>query len=325
VEFNLKYYIYNYPKPTGSMLINPIRYSLLTFDRILEQFWILIQLTKDFSIFNNIQLAAVLSIVSFIIWAINKKNWQAIIFILALVVFSNFRNSPLYSEETDYQIGLYLFSIVMLTIVFFPKLKIAIDKSQDLVKKITFVFFFFILSYYWTGAGITWAGKWEEKMFDKYMGTMPLIYDRPEIASIVNQLLTPDDYVWIGPFHFEEMFFVKAKAASKYTIILPEFRLSEDIKSQLMSDIKTNKPKIIFLDQRYFVRGSSPEQMADYFISYLREEYVNLDEALAVSVFKLMPGEDYAYNMDMHWWFRKNVADEMIEKIQPFSYIVESY
>ena len=43
------------------------------------------------------------------------------------------------------------------------------------------------------------------------MGTAPIIYNRPQIAQYVNALVSPEDYVFIGPFDFEELFYLNTK------------------------------------------------------------------------------------------------------------------
>ena len=78
-------------------------------------------------------------------------------------------------------------------------------------KKAALSVLYITLLLYWIATPIYFAMKMEQKFFPKYMGTAPIIYNRPQIAQYVNALVSPEDYVFIGPFDFEELFYLNTK------------------------------------------------------------------------------------------------------------------
>jgi hypothetical protein len=109
------------------------------------------------------------------------------------------------------------------------------------------------------------------------MGEYPLIYDRPALAPIINAVVEKDDYMWIGPFDFEDLFYAKGKLPSKYHILLPAMA-KNDMAQTLLQDIQRTQPKIIIFDWHLFILGNAPRDYAPEFEEYLNNNYIRLLE-----------------------------------------------
>jgi hypothetical protein len=118
---------------------------------------------------------------------------------------------------------------------------------------------FLLLSAYTLFTGFFLFNTWFTKAYDKYMGTAPLIYDRPVVAPVINSIVSPQDYMWIGPFAFQELFYANGQLPSKYHILIPDMGQSQTIENSILSDFNTHKPKVIYFDKTYFILGSSTD------------------------------------------------------------------
>ena len=314
IEFNAKYYVYNYPKEPGSMRINPIRYAWVVSDKFLTQYWVLARTILGFGLEYPMNTALATTVIFALVWMLMKKKWMMAVYLLTVVIFGNMRGEPLNSAERDYQSAVYTFSTLILTVYFAPRLIKSLNLEKKQAVGLVLKSMFLILLIYWVAGSFRLITKFEEKVFGKYMGLKPLIYDRPEIAPVLNQILDKDDYAWIGPFHFEEMFYIKSRLASNYTILLPEFRFDTGIQKEILADIEKTKPKIISADRHYFIRGSNIDMHAKYFMEYLDENYINLaeyeSEGKKIKVLGLNP--NLYFTMDRDFYLRKEEADAMV-------------
>jgi hypothetical protein len=314
IEFNTKYYVYNYPKEPGSMKINPVRYAWIVSDKFLTQYWVLGRTILGFGLEYPMNTALATTVIFALGWMLMKKKYMMAFYLLMVVIYGNMRGEPLTSAERDYQSAVYIFSTLMLTVYFAPRLIKSINLEKKQAVGLVFKTMFLVLLIYWAAGSFRLITKFEEKVFGKYMGLKPLIYDRPEIAPVLNQILDEDDYAWIGPFHFEEMFYIKSRLASNYTILLPEFRFDAGIQKEILADIEETKPKIISADRHYFIRGSNIDMHAQYFMEYLGENYINLAqyerEGKKIKVLGLNP--NLYFTMDRDFYLRKEEADAMV-------------
>jgi hypothetical protein len=156
------------------------------------------------------------------------------------------------------------------------------------------------------------------------MGKQAMIYDRPQIAPIINMTLTRDDYTWIGPFEFEELFYTKIKNTSQYQIFNPGMGRSEKIQNGLISDFEKNKPKMIWFDKRFYILGENPEKYGRPFIDYINSHYTTIydyrrDDSKFVSVKPI----DQRTDIETKLYIRLENTDEIIDKLTSLGIIHE--
>lgn len=276
ITFNQKYYIYNYPRPEGSTDINPIRYAIVIAQNFQDHFSSLLIQAKSFNFSFPFNISLAVGSASLIIFLLIKKRFDLALLLWVILTFANARSNPLTSSETDYQSSVYIMISIFVICFFISEVYEELKKDIDYPKKLILSSMLLIVGIYGLFNFTFLVRKFSEKTYDKFMGFQATIYDRPRIAPIVNSLVAPADYAWIGPFEFEELFYLNAQIPSKYMILLPAFGSAPEIQQKMLSDFQKNPPKIIYFDKRFFILGRSPEMYAQFFLDYLNKNYITL-------------------------------------------------
>ena len=275
VILNQKYYIYNYPgSPNGT--INPVRYAIVIFHNFYYSFTSLLFQIKDFNFGFPFNITLAISNVALVGYLFLRRHYMLAIFLILSLVFANARSSPLESSEKDYQASVYIMISLFSMCFFLLRAFVDLRKEDDYVKKVILTFFFVSVGVY-SFFNIEFIfGRFEDKVFQKYMGNKPLIYDRPELAPLANKIVGSNDYVWIGPLNFKEYLYIDAKIPTKYHFLIPAMGRSEEIKIEIINEFMKNKPKIIFFDKHVSILGSNSQEYAGFFLDFLRENYLTL-------------------------------------------------
>lgn len=317
IEYNGRYYIYNYPKPEGSLRVNPIRYAVVIAYEFYNNFHVLVTRIGDFGFDFPLNVTFAVANLAMIIILIYRRKYMVGLILIMLMIYSNVRSNPLDFGEKDYQSAVYanmsLFNIGISLLV----LKEELDKKGiSYSARVIFTTTFIVLGAYTLPSTIFSIRKFNEKVYGKYMGISPLIYDRPEIAPVFNAVLDEKDYMWIGPFHFEEMFYIEAKPASKYHILLPEFGIIDEVQKELISDLRRNQPRLIWFDIRYSVRNSFPTNYGQFLIDYLKQDYIALIDYVDDNVqYKSVKSITTYYDPEVHLFIRRDKIQEVVQSL----------
>lgn len=156
------------------------------------------------------------------------------------------------------------------------------------------------------------------------MGTMPLIYDRPQIAPIINAIVDKSEYAWIGPFEYEDLLYMHAQLPSKYHVLLYGVGVSDIIRDEMMRDFNQNKPVVIYFDKDFSYFGSKIANYARPFIDFLNENYttINLYKEENVKYQSLAPIHDAdKVNIKTKLYIRKDRAEQIVSKLLAKNYI----
>jgi len=173
-----------------------------------------------------------------------------------------------------------------------------------------------LLGIYQIALFLLFVDKWQDKTYRKYMGTQALIYDRPTIAAALNDLIPKNEHYLIAPFDFENQIYMKSKPATKYIVILPGMDKSERIQSEVLADLKKNKPKILVFNTELSIYQAYPGQFLQNFI---KEEYINL-AAMGVPCNGFNTKQKWYgdYDFERHFFLDKSKKDtiwnQMLEK-----------
>lgn len=276
IVFNSKYYIYNYPRPEGSVNINPIRFAIMIAHDFYFNMYGLLANAKDFNFTFPFNGALAVADVSLIVILLLNRQYSILIFVLLMLIYANARSNPLNSRDTDYQSSVYIILSMANTAFLLPYLYNLLSKPVEMGKKVISGFLLILVMIYAFFGSVFLFARFSNKVFEKYMGKTPLIYDRPQLSPILNQLIIDDDYMWIGPFEFEELYYAKGKLPSKFHILIPGMGKATYLQDQMVADFTKNKPKIMMFDQRFFILGSSPEMFANIFMKFVHENYITL-------------------------------------------------
>lgn len=317
IIFNSKYYIYNYPHPEGSSRINPVRFAIIIANEFINAFSGLLVNAKDLNFNYPFNSALALANVAVLVWLLFFGQFNLAIFVFLILIFTNARSNPLTSKETDYQSAVYIMISMTNFILIIPYFYNLLNKNLVLGKKIVFGFLFIILCIYGVFTMLFLFRKFEEKAFNKYMGKAPLIYDRPQLAPIMNKLVSNNDYMWIGPFEFEELFYARGKVPSRFHILIPGMGKAPEIQQAFLVDFQKNKPKVIIFDRRFFILGKSPEMYAQFFLDFLQANYITLydyranDGSMYISVNPVNERVD----IETKLYISKDNINEVIDKM----------
>lgn len=325
IRFNTQYYIYNYPRAAGDTHINPLRYAIVIAHLFYTDFSILLQGALKFEFAFPINTTLAVGSVGTIIFLFLKRKIRLGLLILLLIIYANARSNPLKSAETDYQSAVYI--MISLANVFFvlPALYRSISSPvTPVAKKYLYGVLLIIISIYSFYSFIFIVRKYEDKMFLKYMGQAALVYDRPEIAPILNRVLSPDDSVYIGPFEFEELFYTNVKLATKYQILIPGMGHSPDVQAKIIQELSKNKPKIIVFDKNFYILGNRAGTYGQFLLDYLKENYVlamDYREGNVRYTSTFGRGISSRLDIDANFYLRKDVAHEVMVKMEKYNFV----
>jgi hypothetical protein len=310
-------YVYNYPRPEGSTTINPIRFAIVIAHDFVQNYHGLITQINRFDLFYPVNLTLAVSNLALVIYAVYKRKYILALFIVGFMIYSNVRSNPLESKETDYQAAVYIVMSLFNGVFVVRKLHEDINfKNEQLATKVVF-------SALLIGTGVLvlfnsyyMFRKFFDKSYEKYMGTASTIYDRPQFAPIINAVVNQNDYMWIGPFEFEELFYANGKFPSKYHILIPGMRQQPAVIQQVMSDFEKNKPKVIYFNRQYHVLGMEPSQYAPWFLSFLDSNYITLVNYREDGYqYRSVKGIDLSYDPEAKLYINKDNLREVIDKL----------
>ncbi len=318
IEYNQKYYIYNYPRPEGSTTFNPIRYAVVIFNNFINAYQPL--LAGIFRTDFRYPLTATMAITNVFLWIylLIGKKFLLLALSFLLVVYVNARGNPGDLRAADYQMAMYfILSLFNGTFLVFV-LKEELEGIKNVFGKYVITAVGILFAFFWFHSVIFLAADFWRMNYSRYMGEMPLIYDRPAVAPILNAILTKDQYCWIGPFEFEEMFYAKCKLPSKYHWILPQFAGIEKIKNEIITDYERN-PADIIVFRRNFSAFMQSAEYSKFYWDFLDKNYVRLAEIDPKLHFVNNKVKDFDLDTDFN--FQKDRAEEIINKLVNLGYI----
>ncbi|HSX40257.1 MAG TPA: hypothetical protein VLF68_01450 [Candidatus Saccharimonadales bacterium] len=323
IVFNQKYYIY-YEGSSGQVTTNPIRFGIIIANQFFNNFHSLLNQSFTFNFVYPLNITLALGNVALIVYLLFKRKFTLASFVILAFIFANGRSNPLTSGEKDYQSAVYILlslaSFCFVVPAIFTELK-----EREYNRRLLFSALFVLLSIYGFFSFLFLMNKFTVKMYGKYMGTAPLIYDRPQIAPIINQVSSKNDYVWIGPLEFGELTYVNGKLPSKYQFLIPAMSKSDRIMTELMSEFNNHKPAVIWFDKRYFILGSSPEKYAQFFLDFLHQNYVTLDTYRNGNIRYVSAGApDPRVDLETKLYINKDQKDAIIAKMLSLGIIKES-
>ncbi|MDE2025665.1 MAG: hypothetical protein KGJ07_04180 [Patescibacteria group bacterium] len=279
IIFNGKYYAYNYPGIGQGQFVNPFTYLLIILHNFYNNFYFLLKQVKDFNFNYPVNITLAIANVALCSYLLVKKHYALAGSMLLILAFANVRSNPLESGERDYQGAVYivtsLFSLSFSLLAIYRLLKEDLGKPQRML--MTVIFFFLTLYGFF---GITFfIHYFGDRAFLKYMNLEAKINNHHvNVSAIINAAAGKQDYMWIGPFAFQELWYTNGMLPSRYHILLPEFAQDTTIKEQMMSDFETHKPIVIYFDEGVGIRGHLPYVYAPFFINFLHKNYITLYE-----------------------------------------------
>jgi hypothetical protein len=316
ILFNQRYYIYNYPRPENSTTFNPLRYAIVISRNFFNNYFELLRQAKDFNFAFPFNITLALANLSVVVYLLSRKKFLLTIVFFLLLTFANVRSSPLTSSEKDYQSAVYfLLSFFSLSFIL-PALYEELNTTIVYGKKIIFTFVFILLSIYAFFFCINIFYLFKERAYAKYMGSAPLIYDRPIIAPVINSITTPTDYAWVGPLEFEELLYMNAQLPSKYHMMIPVMEKSSQIQNDIVAEYSLHKPVVMYFDKEKYILGKNPEEYVPGFVQFISDNYITLYEYREGKIkYVSVPAISSQLDLEKKLYIDKDKKNDIIKKL----------
>lgn len=321
--FNQLYYVYNYPRPEGSTTINPIRFAIVIANVFYNNYYTLLQQVPSMNLGFPVNIAMAVSTFFLALYLLIKRRFLFALFFIGLLIYSNARSDPLTSKETDYQSAVYIIIAFISAPFLLTKLWEELNyKITETASRYIYLIMFIVAGIYSLSASMFLFQKFFNRTYDKYMGRAALIYDRPQLAPIINKITKADDKVWIGPFEFGELFYTDAKPASRYQIFIPGMGASPEIRKDFINELERSKPKVIYFQKNFFILGRNPEMYGQFFIEYLQSKYVTLYDYRenGNKYVSLVPVSEKV-DIETRLYIRKEYKEEIIKRLVDSNFI----
>ncbi len=322
IIFNGKYYAYTYPGIGQGQFLNPFKQIVIISHDFFINFYLLLRQVKDLNVNFPFNITLAVADVGFLIYLCLRKKFSLALFFYLLLTFANARSNPLTSGETDYQSAVYITlsfaSLAFILFAFWDYLQETLSHPKRLIASVVYI----IVAIY-AFFGILFVGhKFVNHVYLKYMHLEGGIKDTPHIAPILNSLTTKNDYIWIGPFSFEELWYSNAKVPSNFIILLPEFPHIPGVTQKMMQEFNENKPLVIYFNQDQGVRGYVPYNYAPFFIDFLKENYVTVAQyKKGKTTYENTIQITGDLDIQNKLFLRKDQADVLIQKMLQLGYI----
>ncbi|GIW61539.1 MAG: hypothetical protein KatS3mg089_0391 [Patescibacteria group bacterium] len=314
--FNQRYYVYNYPRPEGSLSINPVRFAIVIAHNFYNSYFTLLEQVKTFNLNFPLNITFAVGTLGTIFYLLIRRQFLFAIIFTGLLIYANARSDPLNSKETDYQAAVYIMMALVSTPFLLLELYRDLNNEQKIGRNLIYGVIFLTVSIYSLFSTMFLFQKFFNRTYDKYMGKAPLIYDRPIIAPVINRLIAVNEPVWVGPFEFKELFYIHGRPASKYHIFIPGMGYSPEIRSAFIEELEKSKPSIIYFQKNFFILGRSPEMYGQFFLDYLQKHYVTLQQLNENErrYISLVPVTD-KIDLETRLYIRKEKLSSVLEKL----------
>lgn len=322
IKFNRDYYIY-YPGFEGKPPSNPIRYAVVMLQGFHNNFSSMMLTVRDFNFTFPFNITLGVVNTSLAIYLILKRKYLVVLFLVGVLIYANARTNPFTSAETDYQSAVYIMISLFNLCFIIPALYKEVNITTDFAKKVicTLLLVLVLIYSFFTFTFI--LRKFSYKAYDKYMGFAASIYDGPRIAPVMNRIVPEDSYSWIGPFAFEDLYYLDSKIPSTYQVLLPGMGKSEKIPAEILSDFEKNKPDVIYFDKDAFILGANPTEYGKFFMDYLSENYYLLDE-IDGGAYEYTDSVDRSFLFEQKLYINKEKALDVIERLKSEGLIVNN-
>jgi hypothetical protein len=253
---------------------------------------------------------------SLILLAIFEKKYLLAAFIWASMIFSTIRSDPYNSKETDYQMAVYLIFSISNAVFIIKEFYAHLNKQIHAGKKFIYQGLLALCGIYALFGVIFVFNSYMYKVYDRYMGKAPLIYYRPSIAPYLNRVISQNDYMWIGPFEFEELYYSKGRLASNIDILIPGMAKSERLQKQMLDGFSKNKPKFIYFDKNFFVLGSLTAEYGKFFVDFLDQNYTTAYKESVNTKYRSVDAVSERVDLETRLYILKDEFPQLMQKLE---------
>lgn len=320
VTYNRNYYIYNYPRPAGSTSFNPIRYAVVILNDFVNSYQTAITSIKNIDLRYPLTGAFALANGVLMIYLFLRRKFLAGLLVFSTLVYASARGNPSDIRPIDYQSAGYFVLTLFNTVLTFRLLFADLPTIKEIFTRNLLLFLGILTATLWFFSGIFLGAEFWRMNYSRYMGALPLIYDRPVVAPIVNSVVGKDEYCWVGPFEFEEMFYLRCRLPAKYHWILPQLAGLPEIRNKMIEQYSKNMAEIIVFRRNYFVFGAGPEYL-QFFDDFLDQNYVRFKDLPKFEGYHFVSKNANDFVLDDDFNFRKDKAESLVGRLIQLGYV----
>ncbi|KKS20819.1 MAG: hypothetical protein UU78_C0051G0006 [Candidatus Roizmanbacteria bacterium GW2011_GWC2_41_7] len=114
------------------------------------------------------------------------------------------------------------------------------------------------------------------------------------------------------------MLYLDARQPSKYHWFLNHSAKSEKIRSEIVSDLTQNRPKVIVFNRDYTPWGGDAASYNSFFTDFVDDHYFRiftLNEELDGYAYKWKISRTQNFDIDGYFYFDRNRQDEIIQEL----------
>ncbi len=202
---------------------------------------------------------------SFVLILLIKKRYTSAFFFFASFILLNARQGSILSVDRFHEIQTMLFSILSLCLVLQYTKKISGQIFSTLLT-INIICLLLLVGFLF---------EHNQKALIKFEENR--VPDVITLETELNKEINNSENiksVWIGPQSLEHLFFLEKPLATRYYFWLPWHGACEKCKKQIIEDLETNKPELVYWDNDFGVWGYDSGVFGRVIQLYLEENYV---------------------------------------------------
>ncbi|OGK20548.1 hypothetical protein A3C23_05110 [Candidatus Roizmanbacteria bacterium RIFCSPHIGHO2_02_FULL_37_13b] len=300
---------------TRGRLFNPLKFGLALIFNFWHEYIPLLAKLKDLSL--NLPIITLSGLAGFLLLLIlSSYSFVLGIIFFLLMSFTAPRSNLQTANETDYQMGVFLvfgLSAAFIAIYYLRRIKLRDELLND-IKRLSVIMTSVLLLFTF----LFLAKNTYEKWYLRYSQAMPSIYDLAPSASFTDEIIGNNDYYWMGPFEPQEMFFVKkAKLASKYPVLLPQYKENGFLKNDFINQLDKTRPTLIIFKTDMGIFMTPAEKFADFLLVWMSDKYTLLEKIPNIKILK----SPSSFTLGHHLFIRNDKQEQILMKLKKRGYI----
>lgn len=311
--YNTTLYI-SIPNYVRGTHFNPAKFAMTIIANFYGGYLPLLSKIKYFDLYLPIGTLAGLSTLTLLLLLLSR-SWILGVLYFLLLSFSAPRSDIQSYKETDYQSGMFIVFGLLSTMTVLYLLRAIenrglISDMKRLSRLIIGVFLLFTI--------IFLSYNSYSKAFQIYTQKLPTLHNRGEANGFIDEFTSPGDYYFIGPYEPNESFFVKnARFPGKYVSLLPQFRESDFVKSDFLSQFEQHPPKFVLFRQQSSIFGTPALVFGKFLYDWMTPRYTALEKVPGVQVLR----QPTRFDLRTDLFIRNDVKDEMLKAMVEKGYI----
>ncbi|MFO0703163.1 MAG: hypothetical protein U0525_00345 [Patescibacteria group bacterium] len=258
---------------------NPIRFSLTLINNFWKAFLPSIGQLSDLTLYQPIAKMSSLALFFLMLIFFRRSKIYGVLYLLTISFLAPRSSQLVLAKETDYQMGVYLTAGFFASFFVLYVITTLYKEEKYPYKKIVNGVAYIWIGLYLLSSILFMLYNSYSVWYGRYMGTLPPIVNYSYVAEYIDNLVSPGETYWIGPFEAHNHYFVKkGKFASKYPSLLPQFAESDYLRNDFINEMERTKPTLIVFKHAMGIFGTPADKFGAFFLDWMKGKYVSCKE-----------------------------------------------